>query len=262
MGRIITVMPVTVGAGGKYMATSIAYGLRRKHNDPRTKIALVDFDLHNPYLAASQISDATASAKDMRGVDSLLEKISSNTLTDGLFMDNMIKIEGQFDVLRGTRMPERYDIFLREHIETMIRKLKTLYTYVVICCSPTIDNAGTVFSLVHADDIVLVSRMNSECYLNFDRAIDYIKQCKNNKNRVNVVFNYRTGQYDLNFDKKIYNHQEDMVVCGDMKYYPFATDNQNIKIGIAAKLSKLSSDYNKQIDNIVNNIENPKVNNK
>ena len=104
MSRIITVVPAHTGAGGKFIATSIAYALRQKHQDPRVKIALVDFYFSNPYLGSTLIAQATSTTKDMRGVDSLLEKIDSHTLTEGLFADNMIQIEGQFDILKGTRL--------------------------------------------------------------------------------------------------------------------------------------------------------------
>lgn len=255
MGRIITVVPVHTGAGGKFIATSIAFGLRQKNPDPRIKIALVDFYFSNPYLGSTLIAQATSATKDMRGVDNLLEKIDSHTLNDNLFTDNMIQIEGQFDILKGTRMVDSYDAFNREHIETIIQHLKKKYEYVVISASALGDNAGTVFGIAHADDVVLVSRMNTESFVNFDKSVGMIRQFMNREDKkINVVFNYRTQNYDLDFTNKLNAHKEYMDVIGDMKFHPNAIDNQNIKIGLASKVNKLSSEYNKQALNIVNRL--------
>lgn len=255
MNKIITVVPAHQGAGGKFMATSIAYGLRLKNPDPRVKIALVDFYFSNPYLGWSLISKATSATKDARGIDTLLEKIDSHTLNNTLFMDNMIKIEGQFDILKGSKTFDAYDSFSRTHIETIIEYLKKNYDYVVISTSSLGDNAGTVFGIAHADEVVYVSRMNTESLLMFDKTMTMIHQYMNvNDKKINIVFNYRTQDFDLDFTNKLNLYKDYINVIGDMKYYPYAIDNQNIRVGLAGKITRASSDYNKQVLKIVNSL--------
>lgn len=252
---IITVIPTNHGAGGKFCATSIAYGLRQKYSDARTRICLVDFDFKNPYLAMSLLSQVISVQNDTRGVDSLLEKIDSNTLTDSLFNDNMIKVEGQFDILRGSKLNNAYEMFNRNHIETILEYLKDRYEYIIISVSPETDNAGTVFGLMHADKIVLVSRMNSESFLNFGKGISNIKHFRSGEDKkANIIFNHRTMTNDIDFAPKLAHFKDDINVLGYISYNDSLIDNRNISIGVKAKMDKFSSEYKKQVLDIVNKL--------
>ena len=253
MGKIITVMPTQQGAGGRYVATNLAYGLRLK-NDSRIKIALVDFNFEHPTLALSLISQVSA-ANDARGIDSLLEKINSRTLNDQMFVDNMITIDGWFDVLRGTKMTNAVSEFNNEHIRIIMDYLRKIYDYTIISVAPNSYNAGTVFGIALSDTVVLVTRPNYEGYANFPDAVNLIKTYKNSDSKIKVIYNYRTIERDLDFRPLFEDNKDLLEIVGDFKFLENTVDNQNIKIGLAGKINRFGgNDFNKKIEGIIDKL--------
>ena len=217
---IACISPVE-GSGCKYASATIASALRAKY--PKAKIALVDFDLANPYLLAEQTMNDR-----VHGIDNLLDKISAEVLTQDLFKENMIKIGSEFDFLKGTKRIGRENYFTKKHILKTIELLRQTYEYIVVAIPPRENNSATIFTLNSADHIVMVVRPNVANLMNIN---DTISACKKLRHStavdVNVLYNMRASQNDIEpFSKSI--NENDVRPIGYMSFDPNTVDNQNI----------------------------------
>ncbi len=234
--RLIACVSVVPGNGAKYTGTLMANELRKKH--PKSTIALVDFDLINPYLFAKQTQNDR-----VHGIDNIIDKISAELLTQELFRENMIKIEGQFDLLKGTSKLGRENLILRLHILKIIEFLRADYDYIVmIVNAPMKANAGTLHGLYAADEIVLVTRPN---FMNLESFESAIKECQKYRNSVDIpvsiIYNMR-GVKDGLEDFSYFTTEENAQILGYLTYEENTVDNQNlggnVRTDVARKLSR------------------------
>ncbi|MEG1299897.1 MAG: AAA family ATPase [Erysipelotrichaceae bacterium] len=235
--RIIACISTVTGNGAKYTAVNLAHELHKKN--PKSQIALVDFDFFNPYLFALQTLNDT-----FHGVDNLIDKISSNTLNEKLFKENMIKVDGLFDVLKGTKKVGRENIFLHEHIQQIMEYLKNLYDYVVMVVPPKANNAATIYGLNAADDIIMIVRPNYANAVNFEATVELTSSHRKSKDvTLNLMYNMRTQKDDLTPYVKVMD-KYDIRILGGMLYEEKSVDNQNISANafseLASKLPKFS----------------------
>lgn len=245
--KIITVMPIVQGAGCKFMTTSMAYTL--KQQEPNKKIALLDFDFYEPYLAES-----LTSMDKIHRIDTLIDKIDSDTL-DGATLDaNFVKVDRMFDVLKGTRMFGRQYVFNEKHMTTILDYVERTYDYCFIAVSPFADNAGTIFGLHRAHQVVLVSQLNLECKTRFKQAVDIAKHYSDDETKIALVYNFRTQTSDEDFTNEVIG-AGNVVVIGALPFIPSAIDNKNIKPTLMSKvMSKTNSDFTKHIKPIVDQL--------
>lgn len=215
-GKIIVCYPVVQGSGCKYIATNIAHYY--KNANPDKKVALVDLDFKLPYLANN------LSSHDLiHGIDNLIDKIDGGFLTDDLFAENMVKLKNNVDLLKGTKLVGNHKIFNKKHIEDIFSHLKNLYDFVVVAVSSETDNAGTVYGLFEADEIVIVGRNNYTSYKHLDKAVSVVKQYARLKEKIKFVYNmyYENSQVDLTTSVKDF----DLQVIGAVKYDEGSIDN-------------------------------------
>lgn len=243
MARIITFYPVVQGVGCKYTATGFAFMITQMN--PKARVALVDFDFKNPYLAEN-----LSNQDKVHGIDNLISKIDGNFLTNELFKENMIKIPGIFDLLKGTELVGRDHLITKKHIDKIIEFLQMNYDYIIIAVSPNPDNAGTVYGLYNADDIVMVTRINHACYLNLSKATDIVMQYARGPKRINLIYNMYTENYHIQFSQAIIDNN--LVVIGALPYDESTIDNHNIVPGLQGKIAnRIAVKYNEMLKALV-----------
>ena len=244
--KIITFFPVVQGVGCKYTATGFAFILTQMN--PKAKVALVDFDFKNPYLAAN-----LSNQDKVHGIDNLISKIDGNFLTNELFKENMIRLPEVFDLLRGTELIGRDHLITKRHIDKIIEFLRLNYDYVVIAVSPNADNAGTVYGLYESDEVVMVTRINQACYTNLPKAVNIINSYKKSPKRIKLVYNMYTDNYHIDFTQITTDNNLD-VIAG-LPYDESTIDNHNINTGIQGKLTnKIAVKYNEMLKRMATSI--------
>lgn len=227
--KIITVVPTNTGAGAKFTTVLLAQSILI--NDPKAKVAIVDFDFRNPYLAAYLTPEDS-----FHGVDNLLEKIDANYLSNELFKENMVKIAGtNIDVLKGTKLGGRYDFITKVHVETIINLLREQYDYSFIAVNSRDDNSGTVFALNKADDVVVVAAQDYMGATRLNGIIDMVETYRSIRSRIKLFINRRDYRYDeIRFEKE--TDERGLEVIGSLPYDPTYVDNRYLKASLANML--------------------------
>lgn len=253
--KVITFYPVVQGVGCKYTATGMAFILSQMY--PKAKIALADLDFKNPYLAANLIT-----FDQVHGIDNLISKIDGNFLTDELFKENMIHLDGLFDVLKGTDLVGRDHLITKKHVERIIEMLREHYDYVIIAVAPNADTAGTVYGLYEADEVVMVTKINQACFVNISKATDIINTYKRTSKSVKLVYNMFVQNYHIDFTQLI--AKNNLKVIAGLPYDESTIDNHNIGVGLQGKITnKISVKHNEMLKRMALAIlgEQGKVNN-
>lgn len=236
--RLITCISVMPGNGAKYTATLMALELHRRA--PKAKIALVDFDLMNPYLYAKQTLN-----DNIHGIDNLLAKITAEVLTNSMFMENMIKVPGLFDLLKGTKNVGRENLITRMHVTKIVEMLRANYDYIVMVVPPKTDNAATTYGLFYSDDIVMIARPNFPNMLRFEESVQQNKKMRNSVDvPIYLMYNMRGEKDDISSFLKCIS-ENDIQPLGSMVYEPDTTDNQNIGGNL---VNELVQKFNKKGD--------------
>lgn len=220
--KIITVVPTNTGAGAKFTTVLLAQSILV--NNPNAKVAIVDFDFRNPYLAAYLTPEDT-----FHGVDNLLEKIDANYLSRELFKENMVKINGTtIDVLKGTKLGGRYDFITKDHVERIINLLRDEYDYSLIAVNSRNDNSGTVYAINKADEIVVVASQDYMGATKLNGIIDMVEIYRSVRSRIKLFINKRDYRYDeIRFEKEI--DERGLEVIGSLPYDPTYVDNRYLK---------------------------------
>lgn len=244
--KIVTFFPVVQGVGCKYTATGFAYILTQMN--PKAKVALVDFDFKNPYLAAN-----ISNQDKVHGIDNLISKIDGNFLTNELFKENMIRLPEVFDLLKGTELIGRDHLITKRHIDKIIEFLRMNYDYVIIAVAPSADNAGTVYGLYEADEIIMVTRINQACYTNLPKAVNTINSYKKSAKRIKLVYNMYTDNYHIDFTQITMDNN--LEVIAGLPYDEATIDNHNINTGIQGKITnKIAVKYNEMLKRMATTI--------
>lgn len=242
--KIITVYPIVSGNGAKFIATNVAHYL--KEENPASKVALVDFNLKQPFLA-----HALTTHDEIHGIDNLIDKIDSNLLTNDLFAENMVQMKDRVEVLKGTKMIGKHKVFTEHHMQAMIEYLRRLYDVVVIAVSPEVDNAGTVMALHETDEVVMVARNNIANEKNASRALSIINHYKKSSQPIKMVYNmYTSGTSVLADFVKTNNIQ----VIGLVEFDEEAIDNRNLNGAQTIKFFKQKSKNQEVFENIVKSL--------
>lgn len=220
--RIITVIPTNAGAGAKFTTLLLAESVLA--NEPNAKVAVVDFDFRHPYLGAYLTPE-----DKFHGIDNLLEKIDANFLTKDLFRENMVRISGTtIDVLKGTRLGNRYDFIRQDHVETIINFLRNEYDYSFIAVNRMDDNSGTAFALFRADDVVIVASQDYPGVLEINKTIDIVEHYQSSKTPIKLFINRRDYRFDeIRYEKEA--STRNLEVIGSIKYDPTYVDNRYLK---------------------------------
>lgn len=246
-GKVIVCYPVVPGNGNKYVATNIAHYYKQKHSN--NKVALVDFDFKNPYLAGKlSIHD------DIHGIDNLIDKIDGNFLDKNLFLENMVKLRNNVELLKGTKLIGNHRIITKNHIEKILEILRETYDFIVVTVSQDIDNSGTVYGLFNADEVVIVCKNNFTNFKVMDRAINILTNYKRIDSKLKLIFNMSQDNSELDFSH--YVKETDINVIGAIKYDESTVDNEDLQgTGLASKMFKSKNKGQDVYDNIIQALE-------
>lgn len=246
-GKVIVCYPVVIGNGNKYIATNIANYYKQKY--PNKGVALVDFDFKNPYLAGK-----LAIQDDIHGIDNIIDKIDGNFLDQNLFLENMIKLRNNVELLKGTKLIGNHRIITKNHIEKTLEVLKEAYDFIVVAVSCDIDNSGTVYGLFNADEVVMVCKNNFTNFKSMDRAINIIMNYKRTNSKLKLIFNMSQEGSDLDFTKHI--NDNEIEVIGAIKYDESTVDNEDLQgVSLASKVFKSKNKGQEAYESIIQALE-------
>lgn len=215
--KTIVLVPVVSGDGSKFMTTALANAYKDSNRDK--KVAIVDFDVKNPYLASALSND------NIHGIDNLIEKIDGDILTEKLFMENMIKLKNGVSLLKGTQFVNAYEMFEKKHAEKILFYLESLYDVVFISVSNEFDNYLSVCSLMKADEVLMISQNNQGNLKSFERVSKEIKNYSSKAGVKSIINKYtETSKVDISQVSK----KCGVEVVGTIDYDENAIDNVNI----------------------------------
>lgn len=235
--KIFVCLPVVVGNGSKYVATNLAHYTKIKY--PDKKVALVDFDFENPYLA-----EKLSQADTVHSIDNIIDKIDGNFLTVELFNENMITLKDGVSLLKGTKINNSSKIIQQTHIEKIIELLKAEYDYVFIAVSNNI-SSGTVYSLLNANEIIVVAKNNYSNLRAYKKTLRVVNSYKNNDSNLRLIINQYCDISDVSFGNTI---SEVEIVPYDASSF----DNSDLdKKNITTKLFKSKSGTDEVFQNIL-----------
>ena len=240
MSKVFTVCPIIDGVGGKFISANLSHYLKKETNQ---RVALVDFNLKNPYLGKGLTDDT------VHGIDNLLDKIDGDGLTGELFKENMVTLKNGVDLLQGTQMIGKHHLFQPTHISVMVDQLKALYDYVVIAVSPQADNVGTIQGISEADHLVLVGRDNIANRATFNRTYQMITQYKHNTADVGFIYNMKSEPKGISE----YVQDKNLTVLGLIDYDEQAIDNHDLTT-TKSKLFKAKSKNQHHFTTMVANL--------
>jgi len=217
-GKIATITSAVQGNGSKYLATNLAFDIKKRKKDKR--VLLIDFDFDNPFLAYPFVSH-----DEVHGIDNLVNSITENEVSDELFLENIIETSVGVHVLRGTRFIEKPKMFSQQKIGVILKKAKQLYdhTYVVVNCKA--NNAGTIVSLMETDQVILVLRNNHSNLMRVERALKLIQQYSS-VNEIKVVYNFKNVHIDVDINSKFESYP--VKILGVLEYEEKGIDNLNL----------------------------------
>lgn len=245
-GKVIVGCSAVQGNGCKYILTNLAHYCKLANTE--RKVALVDFDFMIPTLA-----EAISNDDKIHGIDNLIDKIDSGFLTHDLFEENMVELKDGVKLLKGTQLIRNNTIFNRKHIETIIENLRALYDYVFISVSSEHSNAGFVYSMFEADEVLLICRNNASNLKMLNNSLAMINHYKHSERKINVLYNMYNENSNVDLATMLSKHSNIKVV-GFIKYDEGTIDNIDLKNGLTFKMFKGKNKNNEIYENILNDI--------
>lgn len=239
--KTIILLPIVSGNGSKYLTTALANSYKELNKNK--KVAIVDFDVKNPYLASSLTND------NIHGIDTLINKIDGDILTKNLFMENMIHLKNNVDLLQGTKLFNSYEVFKKNHIEEILSMLNDCYDIVFISLSSEFDNYLSACSLVKADDIFMVARNNQSTAKAFERTTKIVKNYSNGNIKTIINMYTNSNKIDISQISKKFN----INIAGIVEYDENTIDNVNIGeslLGFFKTKNKNDENFKKILTNL------------
>jgi MinD-like ATPase involved in chromosome partitioning or flagellar assembly len=199
VGSLMILSSVVQGNGSKYSAVNIAYELlkilEKKENK---KILLIDFDVDSPTLGMSLYAGSKKSEirSPKVGIEDLAEKIRLNILNQDFFLDACSKIDSNISskepihILKGVENAGRHKTITKEVVEEIIRYSKNIFDYVFVVASNKVNNAGLIFPLHQANEVIVLAKNNYSNIENFDKTISLINQYKSKESVISILYNY------------------------------------------------------------------------
>lgn len=243
-GKVIAITSVVQGNGAKYLATNLGYELSKKFKN-ENKVLLIDFDFDNPCLAYEYVKN-----DDIHGIDNIVSSISSGGLTEELFKDNIISTPIGVDVLRGTKFPEKFKSFTKDIIETILNYSKKLYDYIFVVITNKANNAGTVYTLFNADDLIVVARNNYSNMIRIEKIMKMLLQYYRQEKSIKMVYNFKNHNAKSDINSKLSG--VNIEVVGILDYDEKSIDNIDLEKRMSVFGSK--SINNKTFTKIINQL--------
>lgn len=228
--KIIVCYPIVTGNGAKHVATNLSHVYKEHY--PEKRVALIDLDFHHDHMMDQQIL-----GDNVHSIDNLLDKIDANQLTQDLFLENMITLKPQIDFLRGTQLKKDFVIICRHHIEEIFAHLRESYDKVFISVSNRHDNAGTIYGLNLADEVIMVARNNYTNFMKIDEAFEAIIRCYHKENTIKLVLNQYNPKSNINFGTWIMEHP--VIALGMIPFDENAADGNDLTNTNLTRINKL-----------------------
>lgn len=222
MCKFITITSLLTGNGAKFVGTNLAHTLKANNKD--SKVALIDFDFDSPFLAKELLKGNMGSFS--KGIDNIYAKLHSGTLSQELFLDNMIEING-VDILQGTSKIGSGKIYSHKDVEEVLDIIKKEYDYAVIVTGNNFTYASTILSLFRSHELFLVIRENISNEVAFSQQIETIKSYLNDDKKISVIYNYVTSNIHV---EELGNYIKDsnFSVIGQLEFESGSIDNVDL----------------------------------
>lgn len=245
-GRLFVCYPLLTGNGSKYSAVNLAHSYLQLH--PDKKVALVDFDFHFPALFGEQTDHDR-----LHGIDNLIDKIDGGQLTQELFLENMLELKTGVFILKGTDFGVNHAVIQRHHIEQMMSHLKNAFDAVFIVTTNRLDNAGTVYGLHEADEVILIVKNNYSNYRYLDAELQKVKHLYHQDTPIKLMYNQFNAQSKYDFGD--WCAAQGVEGIGAIPYDETTTDNVNLVVsGLSGLLrrgkNKQASPFDAVIDTL------------
>jgi MinD-like ATPase involved in chromosome partitioning or flagellar assembly len=235
MSKVLVFYPIISNNGAKFTATNFAFAYSKKYKNK--KIALVDFDFKNPGTGRVFLKGNKGI-----GIDNIIEKINSAYFDEKIFIGNMFSINKNIDILYGTDNYLDYKNITEEQVETILSELKKHYDYVLINVNSDSDNAGTVYSLLNSDEIIMVVRNNYANLIKLDYSLKLIVQYKNNEKPLRIIYNFYNENSTCNGEIGKIIGDRNTSILGYYDYDGAGVDNidftKTIKLGSKKNFSR------------------------
>ncbi|WCF11410.1 Cobyrinic acid a,c-diamide synthase (plasmid) [Paenibacillus thiaminolyticus] len=223
-GKVYAVMSLVQGNGAKYVSTNIARSIKRTYKKEDRRVLLVDFDFENPFLAYDLI------AHDINhGIDTLVPNIYDSTVGKEIFKENIIQTRIDVDVLRGTKFPGKIKQYSKSQIEGILKAAKEIYDDIIVVISCKANNAGTIYTLFHADEVLLIVRDNYTNYMQFDRVIRTIMMYSRNSKSILVIYNMQNQYAKSHLNQKVKDSPIDAEVIAVLEQDERSIDNVDLQ---------------------------------
>jgi MinD-like ATPase involved in chromosome partitioning or flagellar assembly len=217
-------MSVVPGNGAKYVATNLAKSMKRKDKKERKKsVLLIDFDFENPCLAYEFVKH-----DNTHGIDNLLPHLNHSCVSEEIFRENIIHTSLDVDVLRGTHFIGKVKQFSKLHIEAILDVARKMYDAVIVVVSPKVNNAGTVYTLFHSDQVILVLRNNHSNYLKVESALRIVKQYHKAEHPTAIIYNMKNNLSKADVNDKLRDSSLELKVIGVLEYDEKSIDNLDL----------------------------------
>lgn len=226
--KIIVCMPVVIGNGSKYTAMNLAHYYKVKN--PEARVALIDLDFHYPTMFGNETS-----FDQVHNIDNLLDKIDGRQLNTKLFHENMIQLQNQVDFLKGTTLGANHVAIQRHHIEEIFSYLRDEYDRVFVSIANVDDNAGTVYGLKFADDVVLVAVNNYTNYTKIDQALELVRRYFHKHLHQKLIFNRYNDKSTTEFGHWL--NENKVQALGSILYDPRTTDGADLTGSFLSRLT-------------------------
>lgn len=241
--KTIICIPTMVGNGSKFITTNLAHYTKTLY--PSKKVALVDFDFNNPFLAERLSMQDT-----VHSIDNITDIIDGNFLNSSLFEENMVKLKSGVHLLKGIKTVGTKKLINKKHIEEIIKILKENYDYIFIAVSNE-PLAGTVYSLFNADEVLLITRNNYSNYYQIEKTLKLVHNYKNNDTKVRIIINQYSEISDVNFTEVCKNYVLEETEL--IPFIPEAFDHNDLDKGIISnKMFKPKNKTQEAFESLIN----------
>lgn len=226
--QIITCFPVMTGNGAKHTALNLAFSYKQKY--PTHRVALVDLDFTNPTLLGVETN-----YDNVHGIDNLLDKIDSHSLTDELFHANLLKIKNGIFLLKGTQLKHNTNSIKREHLEAIFDQLRRGFDRVFVNVSSKDDQSGTVYGLHLSDCVLFILNNNYTNYYLCEEQLDLVKRYYHGQDLFGV-FNKFNLHSKVEFGGWIF--EKKLKIVGEIPYDEKTIDGADWFGGFLSKTKK------------------------